>query len=284
MSWQAEQSRWNVLKSRLFAPDSSVRILVLAAHPDDETIGASVLLARLANSAVAYLTDGAPSDGAFWTGGRYSSREEYARTRRAEAVCALDIAQVSEPRIHWFGARDQEAALHISELVDRTEELLKTWQPEVFVTHPYEGGHPDHDTAALVARLAVARMSRRPELVEMTSYHAENCVCVTGEFLPPQGPEYKGASPLPATNALELSPADCHRKKAMLDAYASQRLVLESFPVDRELFRPAPLYDFSQPPHEGKLWYECMGWPMTGERWRQLAAAANPDVKVYSCG
>jgi hypothetical protein len=36
--------------------------------------------------------------------------------------------------------------------------------------------------------------------------------------------------------------------------------------------RPAPLYDFTKPPHAGKLWYESLGWSMTGRRWRELAA------------
>jgi hypothetical protein len=69
----------------------------------------------------------------------------------------------------------------------------------------------------------------------------------------------------------------------MLDAYASQRLVLESFPIDRERLRLAPEYDFSETPHEGKLWYECMGWPMTGGRWRDLATAAINEIQEHSC-
>jgi hypothetical protein len=36
--------------------------------------------------------------------------------------------------------------------------------------------------------------------------------------------------------------------------------------------RAAPSYDFSQPPHAGQLWYECLGWRMTGTKWRELAA------------
>ena len=45
----------------------------------------------------------------------------------------------------------------------------------------------------------------------------------------------------------------------------------------------APDYDFSEPPHSGKLWYECMGWPMTGVRWRELATAAQASLQEQSC-
>jgi hypothetical protein len=50
--------------------------------------------------------------------------------------------------------------------------------------------------------------------------------------------------------------------------------MLRRFPVDEERFRAAPVYDFSQPPHAGKLLYEHFNWGMTGERWRSLAAGA----------
>jgi hypothetical protein len=72
----------------------------------------------------------------------------------------------------------------------------------------------------------------------------------------------------------ELSPSDRDRKARMMESYVSQRLVLENFSIDCEPLRLAPDYDFSQPPHPGKLWYECMGWPMTGARWRELATAS----------
>src|SRR5437016_3172079 len=38
-----------------------LRILVFVAHPDDETIGASSLMSRVADVSVIFLTDGAPT-------------------------------------------------------------------------------------------------------------------------------------------------------------------------------------------------------------------------------
>jgi hypothetical protein len=69
----------------------------------------------------------------------------------------------------------------------------------------------------------------------------------------------------------------------MMEAYSSQRLVLENFPIEQERLRLASNYDFSQPPHEGRLWYECMGWAMTGERWRKLVMAAMAEFQEPSC-
>jgi LmbE family N-acetylglucosaminyl deacetylase len=279
MNWQADGNKnWNRISSWLQAspPDPNLRVLVLAAHPDDETIGASLLLSRFPQSTVAFLTDGAPRDTSLWSAGVNGSRDDYARTRKQEALRALHYAGVSEQRVFWLEAIDQEATLEMSILVERLAKLLTEISPAIVVTHPYEGGHPDHDSAAVVAMLATSLLDNenRPVLFEMTSYHARDGQCVTGEFLHP------GSSP---ELCFEFSPADRERKRKMLDAYASQRLVLENFRVDQECLRLAPEYTFSAPPHDGKLWYEWMGWPMTAVRWRELATSAIAEAQEHSC-
>ncbi len=253
--------------------DTALRLLVLAAHPDDESIGASALLAKFPCSAVAYLTDGAPRDPRFWTGGPYTSREDYAKTRRKEAAQALELVGISDERVFWLGGVDQEVAFEMPSLAAKLANVLRAHMPHVLITHPYEGGHPDHDSASLIARLAASQPAEsQPEILEMTSYHTRDGQCVTGQFLNPT-----------VEIVMEFSEIDESRKRKMLDAYATQRLVLESFGTDRERFRKAPVHDFSMPPHEGRLWYECMGWPMTGARWRELATAALSVAESYSC-
>jgi N-acetylglucosamine malate deacetylase 2 len=276
MKLQADHrtNRSDLLQRLLAIPaDTNLRLLVLAAHPDDETIGASALLAKFPSSAVAYLTDGAPRDSRFWIGGPYISREDYAKTRRKEAAQALEYVGISDERVFCLGGVDQEVTFEMPSLAAKLADVIRERMPNVLITHPYEGGHPDHDSASLVASLAVSQVAEsHPQILEMTSYHARDGQCVTGEFLNPT-----------SEIIVEFSNADQRRKRKMLDAYTSQRLVLESFGTDRERFRKAPEYDFSQPPHEGKLWYECMGWPMTGAQWRELAMAAVPAAESSSC-
>jgi len=277
MNWQADGDKnWSRISSCLRAnpSDPNLRVLVLAAHPDDETIGASVLLSRFQQSAVAFLTDGAPRDANLWSGGVNGSREDYANTRRQEAVRALAFANVSPQSVFWLGGMDQEAAFEICSLAEHFSKLMTDMCPAVVVTHAYEGGHPDHDSAALVARMAVLLdKQNKPVLLEMTSYHAHDGRCVTGKFLRP------GSMP---EVCFELSRSDQERKRKMMEAHATQRLVLENFPVDQEFLRIAPDYNFSEPPHEGFLWYECMCWPMTGVRWRELATAAIGKFQEHS--
>ena len=273
-----DNQSWKTLSSGLRENrhDAGCRIAVLAAHPDDETIGASALLAACGNPLVIYLTDGAPHSRSLWSPDFHGSREAYSSLRRAEAKQALSLAGLSGGQIDWLGAVDQEAIFNADDLSCRLAELLNRLDVDVLVTHPYEGGHPDHDTAALVAYLAIHQLCREsaPLQLEMTSYHARNGQCIPGKFL-----NEDTAQEL----QLHLSETERKRKASMFAAYASQRRVLDGFNINSECLRVAPTYDFSRAPHNGKLWYECMAWPINGEQWRAIALEKITAVQELSC-
>jgi N-acetylglucosamine malate deacetylase 2 len=251
-------------------------LAVLAAHPDDETIGASVLLSRCSNSRVIFLTDGAPRDRRLWSPEFQGTREEYQSLRRGEAEQALSLGRIPRNQITWMGATDQESIFTAGDLACELANLLTKSETAILVTHPYEGGHPDHDTAALIARIAISLLPPDigPALVEMTSYHAKDGQCITGCFLD------NGS-----TNEIvvKLSVTERARKVKMFSAYRSQSRVLGAFGGIEERFRLAPEYDFSATPQPGKLWYECIGWPMTGEHWRSLAAMSMARMQEQAC-
>src|SRR5215469_210593 len=217
MNWQAEFERQSFEPLSRASAGASVCLAVLAAHPDDESIGASLLLARCPNARIIFVTDGAPRDRRLWPETIAGTRGQYAAIRRQEAERALAHAGIPRRQITWLGGVDQEASIALRPL-----------------------------------RMHIPRF-------EMTSYHACNRRLVTGQFL--------GSNPAEEWR-LELSAEDKTRKRKMFEEYPSQQAVLKSFGMDCEQFRVAPAYDFHQPPHEGKLWYECLGWPMSGERWR----------------
>jgi N-acetylglucosamine malate deacetylase 2 len=263
-------------------PRVNPRVLLLAAHPDDETIGASTILTRLPDVTVVFLTDGAPRDPKFWSPDARGSRDDYARMRWQEAISALSLAKLPLERILCLGAVDQDAIFAFPALVAWFSALLHQLQPDVLLTHPYEGGHPDHDTAALIASLTLHNIkcdgesTSIPQLIEMTSYHAKESSCETGRFLPS---DMESRPEL----VIELSPDGRARKEAMFACYPSQRLVLEGFDSREERFRLAPRYDFTRAPHPGKLWYECLDWPTTGARWRELASQAARECQSELC-
>jgi LmbE family N-acetylglucosaminyl deacetylase len=260
------------------------RTLLLVAHPDDEAIGASALLARLGPAAdVAYVTDGAPRAMGDARAAGCASREAYAALRRRERDAALALAGVGPARVHELGAVDQEAWRGLPGLARRVAALADALGAEAVVTHPYEGGHPDHDAAAFAARAAAdllaAGGAAGPAVVECTSYHAapgaagapDDARLVSGAFraLAGAGPE----------RVLALDAGARARKAAMYACHASQARVLCWLPpAAAERFRRAPRYDFSAPPPGGPAWYERLGWPVTAADVARAAAAAREEL------
>ena len=262
---------------------SGARILLLAAHPDDETIGASAILARVPGASVVFLTDGAPNDPQYRSPHVSGSRELYACVRAEEAASALSFVDVPPERMLFLSGVDQEAIFRVADLIDEFVPIIREFKPSVIITHPYEGGHPDHDTAALIARISVQiarQQANSPDILEMTSYHSAEGSRVAGEFL--NSPSLLGGQVEPAVR-LTLSPEERTRKARMLGCYVSQWHVLSDFPLEPERLRRAPMYNFTRPPHEGQLWYESLHWPLTGPRWSELAGEVLAEFRELTC-
>lgn len=254
------------------------RLLIVAAHPDDEAIGAGGLLIRRRSGSVLHLTDGGPRDSTL-RAGLPSSREDYVRLRDCERRTALEVAGLPGGGLHSLGAVDQELQHALIPHARATASLILTLAPEVVLTHPYEGGHPDHDATAFLTRAAVELACRaglrRPWVIEMTSYHLEHSNLCTGHFLGDAGEQLK----------LALTPEERERKARMFAAYASQAQVLSRFTVGDERFRLAPAYDFTRRPHPGSTWYECLGWSARADALcaRMSAAWAELGLGGTSC-
>jgi N-acetylglucosamine malate deacetylase 2 len=252
-------------------------LLVVAAHPDDETIGCAGLIGRVHRVHVAHLTDGVPADCALRPPAFRHDGEALRSKRASELRRALVLNGVLEEQLIQLGATDQEASYEMPLLVQRLLAVIEEVRPTVVITHPYEGGHPDHDAAAFVVRAACMVRRKRgaacPAVLEMTSYHGRSGRLTTGEFLE----SAPNADNVP-TFAIDLSPEERRRKAAMMRCFDSQKAVLAPFGIDAERFRLAPRYDFSTPPHDGPLYYEQLGWPLTGRRWRELARDARKQL------
>jgi N-acetylglucosamine malate deacetylase 2 len=244
------------------------KVVIVVAHPDDETIGMGAQLCRFPDGLLVHVTDGAPRDGRDANARGYATIAEYAVVRRTELVAALEIGQARGLRTEAIGIPDQEACFYLAELTTRLLRLLRTEAPRAVFVHAYEGGHPDHDAASFAVGAACglieAREGSAPAIIEMTGYHAVSGGLATGVFLPSQR----------AVTALKLTEEERLRKKRMIGCFASQCELLAGFAVEAENFREAPQYDFRQPPHRGELHYDRLGWQVNGALWRQQARSA----------
>ena len=242
----------------------SQSVLLVAAHPDDEIIGAGSRLRYFENLTLLYVTDGAPRDLRDASAHGFDSAEAYAQERRRELEEALAVAGADPKRRIELGIPDQEASLRMTEVAVRIADFIREAAPAIVLTHPYEGGHPDHDATAFAVHTAVRRARTDAELAEFTSYHRANGRLCTAAFLPSDEQIY----------TVLLTGAEERHKQLMLDSFATQSEVLAAFKTDVERFRLAPAYDFTQPPHPGTLYYEQYSWGMTGEQFRELARTA----------
>jgi N-acetylglucosamine malate deacetylase 2 len=258
------------------------RVMVVAAHPDDEVIGAGAHLAFWPNPLVVHATDGSPRDPRFAAWAGFPDRQSYAAARHAEAVRALELANVAANQIIQLGFHDQDAARSLVDMTLTLARLIVRHRPDVIVTHPYEGGHPDHDAVCFATHFACRQLrlagATPPALAEMTSYFGMDGKRIVSRFLQDSGGAIE----------IALSQADKERKSAMYRCFASQYSLLAHFPVAVECFRIAPDYDFRRGPHAGRLFYDDyeLGvdsdtWlALAGESMTALARAAVPSIAV----
>jgi LmbE family N-acetylglucosaminyl deacetylase len=266
---------------RLCAPPGdplpAPRTLLVLAHPDDETVGASSRLPRINPAAFVYVTNGAPDTGSAPHTTDDVSCAEYAWLRRAEARRALAHVGVSSERAVFLDYPHRRAAYQLVPLtVDLRRWILAT-RPEVVLTHSYEGGHPDHDAVAFAVHAAVLALIHEqrdvPVVIEFTSYHGSGDNWVFSQFLPaPDGVEC----------TISLTPDMQALKQRLLGCYHSQALALDAVPLEQERFRLAPVYDFTRPPHPGTVLYERYSWGMKVREWCALASAATERLQNAS--
>ena len=194
------------------------RLFVVAAHPDDDTIGCGGTMAAIAASGgeieVAYLTDGSRSH----PGSRRFPPEDVAAIREREAVASLAQLGVRRAPI-FFRTTDSllgtlDRAAH-AVLVDRLAEHLRSFGPDTVLAPWRRDPHGDHVAASTIAReaLAAARVVAR---------YAEYGVWLSINGVATDHPREGEA----ACESVALTPGALCAKRRALDAHRSQRTTL----------------------------------------------------------
>jgi LmbE family N-acetylglucosaminyl deacetylase/glycosyltransferase involved in cell wall biosynthesis len=183
------------------------RILVLAAHPDDEVLGAagSLALAVLRGSTVRtwIATDGAAQEGA-----QEEGAEAYGARRREEARKAAAVLGLPEP---VFGElADRSLAADPEGLEAAVRRQIVDFRPDLVLCPSPAEIHPDHRALSEALYRAVA--SSRPEDPDHDQFRFVRLAFyeISQPFLP---------------NALVDIAAVARRKDAALREYASQQAV-----------------------------------------------------------
>jgi LmbE family N-acetylglucosaminyl deacetylase len=246
------------------------RAMVIVAHPDDEVIAVGGRMGRFVDAFFIHVTDGAPRNEEDSRVHGFSSLEDYKRARAGELRKMFASAGLESIRHACICVPDQEATFHLMQLTRELKSRIANWEPEVIFTHPYEGGHPDHDACAFSVHHAVSlvkgQTGMKPLIVEAPFYNAGASGSDGSAFL-----DLPGAT---TEMAYELSAEERTRKQGLMACFATQQETLKLFQCETECYRVAPVYDFTRTPHAGNVFYDNFPWGMTSERFCQLAKEA----------
>jgi LmbE family N-acetylglucosaminyl deacetylase len=245
------------------------KIMVVAAHPDDETIAVGGLLQTVPELILIHLTKGVPRDLSYAINADCMSRESYADMRLSELWNAMKFGNIKIGLYANFNLTDQETSFNMAGIAFRLAKFIRDNKPALLFTHAYEGGHPDHDTASFATRAALKMLlnenSPIPKLYEFPIYNNHNDQSLYNTFIPYK--EEMGVE-------IALDEEKIAKKKKMLKQFISQKKIISKMSINTERFRLAPQYDFTIKPHNGILFYEVFNWGITWKYWQFLADEA----------
>jgi len=233
---------------------SARRVLFIFAHQDDEYSAAPWILEEIAaGSAVAclYLTDGGNS--------------AYPSVRDAESQNVLSALGVPDEHIVFLGRggrriRDQDLPAHCREALNMIDQWIEdaAFAPQRIYAPSYEGGHPDHDAAHLVAALVALKHSVVDEAWHFALYNAYACPKPFFSTLR-QLPSDKDYRRVPMSFGRRLSLALlCRRYRSQWRTWLGlfPGAIVERVILGRESVVRFDVSRLNRPPHMGELLYE----------------------------
>ncbi|HKT28196.1 PIG-L deacetylase family protein [Dyella sp.] len=150
---------------------AQTRLLVIAPHPDDETLGGGILLQQVLAAGgevcVLLLTDG---DNNPWPQ-RYierriliddAARQRWGARRREEVMHALARLGVPSSTLHALGWHDMEITGRLRDDASKStasmRAVIAAFQPNLVCGPALRDSHPDHGAAHVLCRLALTGM------------------------------------------------------------------------------------------------------------------------------
>ncbi|NID15110.1 PIG-L deacetylase family protein [Luteibacter yeojuensis] len=158
--------------------DGSTRLLVVAPHPDDESLAAGMLIQRTlaagGRADVLLLTDG--DDNPWpqrWLERRLvvgaEARARWGARRRGEVAAALGRLGLGTDHLHALGWHDMqvtsELRLRHGQALGAIRRVLERARPNLVVIPDLGDSHPDHGSAHVLVRLALAATGSMAEVL-----------------------------------------------------------------------------------------------------------------------
>lgn len=211
-------------------PAHVAHLVIVSAHPDDETLAAAGLLC-LADQAGLEIDLVVATDGSGSHPHSSTHRPQDLATIRAREVRGALEMLAPRARLHLLARPDGDLVAHVEPVVEKVVDLIGLDGAHTLVVSTWEGDlHPDHAAAGRAASISAWR-------TDATLWQA-----------PIWAWSWGGPSDLPWEHALLVElPATVHRAKlSAIAAHLSQVSELSDRPGDEALLGPAFLEHFSR--------------------------------------
>lgn len=204
------------------------RVVVLAAHPDDETLGAGGLIARAAGRGCAVTVVVATDGDASHPDSPTHTAAHLADLRRRELYAAVTVLAPGAD-VHLLGLPDGRLAEFETELGAALDKLVEGCTH--LVTPWSHDGHPDHEAAARVGALVATRLGAEHWQYPIWAWHWGEPSVLDGQQL----------------RALRLDDATADTKRRALACHVSQHRPLSDATGDEAILAPDILRHFERP-------------------------------------
>jgi LmbE family N-acetylglucosaminyl deacetylase len=217
---------------RLDAAEANA-LVVVAAHPDDETLGAAGLLAMAHRHRVPVTVIVASLGEASHPDSPTATPDELRVRRRAEVRAAVELLAPAAT-LHLLELPDGELLAHLPDLSDALTRILAPLPATTWVVSTWlDDGHPDHRAVALAASACAL----------LRGMHSLGAPIWAWHWGRPDDP----ILPWSRARVLALDETAAASKRAALAVHRSQHLPLSPQPGDEPILSPAFLAHFDRP-------------------------------------
>ncbi len=205
------------------------RLVVVAAHPDDESLGAGGLTATATTAGVPTLLLVATCGEGSHPLSTTHTRAQLARTRRRELDAAAAELGLAESAVTVLDVPDGEVGRHLDDIVAAMVDLVGDGRG-VLIAAPYRAdGHPDHEAMGRGAAAAAHRTGAMLAEYPIWMWHAAD----------PREVPWERFARLPLSSEIREA------KRAAVASHASQVKPLSHRPGDETLLPPHVLAHFA---------------------------------------
>src|SRR5437870_11149544 len=196
--------------------------MLIAAHPDDESLACSVVLQRAVCAGAAirviYATDGENNPWPQRVLERKwrlykTDRERWGKLRRAEALAALDVLGVNASDVSFLALPDQKLTELLmsgcESTLERLAAIVADWAPTDLLVPSISDTHPDHSALAVMLRLVWSEYFSGNGATSVWSY-------VVHGRSPAFFDRAETIGPTAAETAVKLRAISCHKTQLRL--------------------------------------------------------------------